>query len=1217
MRFTRKHRLWLLGGLLAWAIVLGLAWSAPPGALAQEGDIGAAALGVPSNSSPIAFGGGTVWVVNPDDDSVSLIDATSDTLVNRVFVGDEPRSIALDNNNNAYVANAASNTVSIIQFNGNATQAAVAANLTTGAEPWDVVVRPNGDFAYVANSAQDTISVINTATRLIVSTFNLQTSACNVGGADQHFQPRGLAITGNGGFLFVARFISFTGAGGKQAVDSGKVGIVCRLTINGANGSLSGPVAITLPAQDTGFNATINGQATPTSAYPNQLQNIVICGNSPANERAYLPNVAASPTGPLRFNVDTQAFVNTIGDLAVTPDSLGAINLHLAARDPEPGKTKLFFANPWAIACNNPLNPTTAYVVSAGSDLLVKLNVAAGALNFTVDGDTTRYIDLNDPNNGATSGANAGKNPLGIVVNSIGSKAYVMNYISRNVSVIDLATDSVVKVIKTTDLPPAGSQVEQLHVGAEMFFSARGVFDGGKVDRLSSEGWQNCASCHPGGLTDGVIWRFGAGPRKSVPLNGTWSPLNPDDQRILNYSAIFDELEDFELNIRNVSGPGPLAGALDPNHGLLIGDNGDINAAPAVINAFPLPNAGRPELTVTLPGSNTAWPALEALREWVRFAIRTPNGALTTTELTNGGAPTTGGLTPTTVNQGRRLFFQAGCQKCHGGTKWTVSSKDFTSPPAANEIFTEAGAAGVVGTPFLDRFLADIGSFNLNVDGSNAIPGQPQIGGTEKANTGNVADTDPAAQTAIGIDHNGDGAGDGYNIPSLLGIWALQPYYHNGACETLACVMNNIQHRQAGLRPGQADPFNTPGNRTAIIEFMKTLDADTDVPTNLYIDRHDIFFDPPTVIKGTTVEVGANISLFGTQADLQQLAQDSGISDITVRFTFSPANAGTPETVDVALPATAFNQDFGQATVTTNWQVNADAPGRVTVKVEIDPDNLLAESNEQDNVEQRRIRLSNPPPDTTPPQVNSVIISPNDIFNPEPQITQSRDVKVQIVATDNEELQSFCIVRYAYNVRLRRWVEERCSFQSLPAPVAADTFVVDARLRPIEGVGYVFVWVKDADGNISSTPGFDFITFIPGTPINLSRNDSRLFRINTTTGQTFTFTPEFGDVDVSVFDGIGANATRCDFSVNNGTQPETVTVPSGACIGPNFQIEVFAIANSRFTVSVTQNKPVAANSSVSSSAGKALGNLPLVGGPPAIRSAIGDEEETFLPAILK
>jgi DNA-binding beta-propeller fold protein YncE len=76
------------------------------------------------------------------------------------------------------------------------------------------------------------------------------------------------------------------------------------------------------------------------------------------------------------------------------------------------------------------------YVVSAGSDLLVKVRVGAdGRLAFTTDGDTTRYIDLNDPANPATAGANAGKNPQGIVVDAAGRRAYVANFVSRNVSV--------------------------------------------------------------------------------------------------------------------------------------------------------------------------------------------------------------------------------------------------------------------------------------------------------------------------------------------------------------------------------------------------------------------------------------------------------------------------------------------------------------------------------------------------------------------------------------------------------------------------------------------------------------------------------------------------------------------------------------------------------------------------------------------------------------
>ena len=104
-------------------------------------------------------------------------------------------------------------------------------------------------------------------------------------------------------------------------------------------------------------------------------------------------------------------------------------------------------------------------------------------------------------------------------------------------------------------------------------------------------------------------------------MNATFNPHRRTEQRVLNYSAIFDEVEDFEINIRNVSGPGPLTGgALDPNHGLLIGDNGDLNVAPSVVNGFARANAGRPQVTVTLPGSVNKVPALTALREGQQIA---------------------------------------------------------------------------------------------------------------------------------------------------------------------------------------------------------------------------------------------------------------------------------------------------------------------------------------------------------------------------------------------------------------------------------------------------------------------------------------------------------------------------------------------------------------------------------------------------------------------
>jgi cytochrome c peroxidase len=524
---------------------------------------------------------------------------------------------------------------------------------------------------------------------------------------------------------------------------------------------------------------------------------------------------------------------------------------------PETGKKTLFFANPWAIAFTNQTGAGEAYVVSAASDLLVKLDVAAdGTLSFTTGtATTTRYIDLNDPANTATNGANAGKNPQGIVINDAGTTAYVANFVSRNVTVVNLSTDSVSTVIKTTYLPAPGSAKEVALVGAQMFFSSRGHFDqpGSTTisvdERLSQSGWQACSSCHFKGLTDGVVWTFNTGPRKSVPLNGTFDPQQRDQasssQRVLNYSAIFDEVHDFDLNVRNVSGPGNLASAtacsepssatslFDPNHGLLLGD---VNAqlAPCQVVAFVKPNENRNEITVTLPGSSVPVKALSALNEWVRVAIRTPNAPLLSSQV-HGGIPNN------TVKAGAKLFKKAGCANCHGGDQWTSSIRDFTPPPAVTDIFCEVNAGATappgcqtapvsgnpVGAQFLDRFLRDIGSFDLNVSGSgNEISGQPPIGAIEKATrvvVGGVLQAAP--QDALGKDFNGDGHGNGFSPPSLLGINQLPPYYHNGACETLACVLADVNHRTA--KGTLKDVLASPKNQAAVVKFLEHIDAST------------------------------------------------------------------------------------------------------------------------------------------------------------------------------------------------------------------------------------------------------------------------------------------------------------------------------------------------------------------------------------------------------
>ena len=812
----------------------------------------------PSYSSPIAISRDDklVWSVNPSSDSVSVIRTDTNRVVGKVTVGDEPQSVALDPAGRyAYVANAADSSITVIRIvkgkpSGFSAKADTAfgpkGRIVTGAEPWDIVASPDGLRVFVANSGQDTISVLDVGARKLLGSVDLRNSLCNAPDRTRHFQPRGMAVTKNSKRLFVTRFLSFTRTGGVQADDNGREGAVCRLDIKTGSTKLKDykPAQLVRIAPEvTGFTIDSTGDNVPdpTSAFPNQLQSIVIRGNN-----AYLPGIAASPSGPLKFNVDTQAFVNVIGKVnsGATRDESATkfVNLNLGAKDPEPGKKRLFFSNVWGIA----FAKSNAYVISAGSDLLVKARVdGSGKLSNTVDADTTRYIDLNDPTNAATSGDNAGKNPQGIAINSKGTRAYVANFVSRNVSVVNLNTDQVIGTVRTQRLPPPGSFEEVVLVGAEVFFSSRGNFNrppGTTVstsERLSSEAWQSCASCHFKGLTDGVVWQFPDGPRKSVPLNGTFDPHQPADQRflnrILNYTPVRDEVEDFELNIRNVSGPGNLTTALacanpppapapatslfDPNHGLLIADNGNINQAPCTINNFALKNTDRAQLTVTLPGSTVAVPALTAMREWARVAVRTPNGPLPAA----AGRP---GVKASVINSGRALFAQS-CASCHNGGKWTVSTRDFTPPPAATEFVTERTPAQTFGNPsgsqYLSRFLRDIGSFNLGVPGGTNPIGR-NIGGVEKA-AATVVGGSLVSQDALGIDYNGDGKGNGYNVPSLLGIYGVPPYYHNGACESLACVVGNARHRTGNFTG--PDVLVSPADQAKLVRFLETINAKT------------------------------------------------------------------------------------------------------------------------------------------------------------------------------------------------------------------------------------------------------------------------------------------------------------------------------------------------------------------------------------------------------
>jgi len=113
--------------------------------------VGTSPVGVAVNST-----GSTVYVTNSFDNTVSVINVATNTVVGTVPVGNNPGAVVVSGNI-AYVANQGSNSVSMINTSSNN----VVGNLSVGAAPDALAVNPKGTALYVANAGNNDVSVIS------------------------------------------------------------------------------------------------------------------------------------------------------------------------------------------------------------------------------------------------------------------------------------------------------------------------------------------------------------------------------------------------------------------------------------------------------------------------------------------------------------------------------------------------------------------------------------------------------------------------------------------------------------------------------------------------------------------------------------------------------------------------------------------------------------------------------------------------------------------------------------------------------------------------------------------------------------------------------------------------------------------------------------------------------------------------------------------------
>jgi DNA-binding beta-propeller fold protein YncE len=534
---------------------------------------------VPTQSSPIALSSDDkrLVVCNPDNDSITVFDATVDPprKIKQIKTGDEPVSVAIvSGGDTAYVANAGAGTVTPVDL----VRLRALRPIKLGGEPRAVALTPNSSRLVVANATNNTLVAVDVQADPPVA---LQTYDLSAFGTS----PRAIAITNDGDSddtdetAFVAMFYAQIRPG-KTFFDEGQDDqrdgrVVAFSTLNFEPVGPPNPVTLG-PIANAGFNsngrlapaigttpavASTNPQTftTPTGAFPNQLAAIAI---HPTLARTYVISTGTSPNGPLRFNTNAQGLVSVF-------DSLTRVEVTAAQTDPTVRRTaplnlnqginlgttpapRLFLSNPVAMAWRP--NGSDAWLVIQNTDLLVRLTVDGGGIptvsNPLVAGPSQLVrLDLENPGGDFA----AGKAPRGVAINGAGTRAYVSNFITRNVTVVDITNPTapaVIATVQSAKLPPRGSRDAIAQLGAEFFFTGRGP-----EPLMSIEGWGGCIVCHPGGRSDNVTWMFDGGPRQTISLDGTFSKsAHGFQQRILNWSAVRDEIQDFELNTRNVFG---------------------------------------------------------------------------------------------------------------------------------------------------------------------------------------------------------------------------------------------------------------------------------------------------------------------------------------------------------------------------------------------------------------------------------------------------------------------------------------------------------------------------------------------------------------------------------------------------------------------------------------------------------------------------------------
>jgi YVTN family beta-propeller protein len=432
-----------------------------------------------------------VWVANPDNGSVSVLNAQNGTLIQEITIGGNPRALAIAGDRvlvtgkaDAVITAVSTDNLTVID----------SLQLQAGDSPHGIV-QHNG-AAYVVLEGRGEVIKIDVQTLAITSR------------ADVGANPRFISISADGNQLLVPRFITRPVAGeSTRTVSTAAAADVLLLSVQPlqVNGS------VLLP-----YNNVDDSDASARGVFNYLMAPAISPAGNSAIVGAKLDNIYR---GSMRDG-NAREHNKLVRGMMATLDLQRAVEVIDRRFDFDNN------SQPTAMA----FGPTgnLLFVVHEASRLLEVIDIARMDIIYSTG---------------------VGFAPQGLALSSTDNRLYVDNYLSRDVAVFDVAdllegrSDNL-QLIRTTRTVAIEALPAEVLEGKRLFHDAANP-------ALSAQKYLSCATCHSEMGHDGRVWDFsdvGEGLRNTIDLRGRAGTAHGN----VHWTANFDEIHDFENDIREV-----------------------------------------------------------------------------------------------------------------------------------------------------------------------------------------------------------------------------------------------------------------------------------------------------------------------------------------------------------------------------------------------------------------------------------------------------------------------------------------------------------------------------------------------------------------------------------------------------------------------------------------------------------------------------------------